>query len=113
MPDWLRPGAAQIVTAHPVWVDMVPWYVSPFDCLLLLKSLRPKARDKLCRDVRYHERLEAFKRDYNESISVNWPYEPTDTLIRISPTEISVNPVFISHIRANSNWTVDPSFLHK
>jgi hypothetical protein len=26
MPDWLRPGAAQIVTAHPAWVDMMPWY---------------------------------------------------------------------------------------
>jgi hypothetical protein len=27
MPDWMKPGAAQIVTTHPVWVDMIPWYV--------------------------------------------------------------------------------------
>ncbi|KAE9366388.1 hypothetical protein N431DRAFT_446556 [Stipitochalara longipes BDJ] len=25
MPEWLKPGAAQIVTTHPVWVDFYPW----------------------------------------------------------------------------------------
>jgi hypothetical protein len=25
MPVWLRPGAAQIVTAHPMWVDLMAW----------------------------------------------------------------------------------------
>jgi len=27
MPDWMRPTAAQIVTAHPTWADMYCWYV--------------------------------------------------------------------------------------
>ena len=38
MPDWLRPGAAQLVTAHPAWVDMMPWYVLKLFSFLL----RPK-----------------------------------------------------------------------
>jgi hypothetical protein len=25
MPVWLRPGAAQIVTAHPMWIDLMAW----------------------------------------------------------------------------------------
>jgi hypothetical protein len=27
MPDWMQPGAAQIVIEYPMWVDMIPWYV--------------------------------------------------------------------------------------
>ena len=26
MPEWLRPTAAQLVTAHPIWMDTMPWY---------------------------------------------------------------------------------------
>jgi hypothetical protein len=26
MPHWLRPTEAQITTAHPLWVDIIPWY---------------------------------------------------------------------------------------
>jgi hypothetical protein len=38
MPDWMRPTAAQIVTAHPTWVDMYPWYV-PGDIILPMEQL--------------------------------------------------------------------------
>jgi len=34
MPDWLRPTAAQTVTAHPAWVDMMPWYALNFPYFL-------------------------------------------------------------------------------
>ena len=30
MPDWMRPTAAQIVTAHPAWIDVMPWYLLYF-----------------------------------------------------------------------------------
>ncbi|KAH8752082.1 hypothetical protein BGZ57DRAFT_965916 [Hyaloscypha finlandica] len=98
MPDWLRPTAAQTVTAHPAWVDMMPW---------------PRSRDRLCRDSYYHDKYEAFKNAYNETISINWPYDPADTLIRTSATELIINPVFITHVRNNNNWTVGPGFLEK
>jgi hypothetical protein len=35
MPDWMKPGAAQIVTTHPVWVDLIPWYVVIFGLLII------------------------------------------------------------------------------
>ncbi|KAN0114466.1 protein of unknown function (DUF3425) domain containing protein [Hyaloscypha variabilis] len=98
MPSWLRPGVAQIVTAHPIWVDMMPW---------------PEARNRLCCDAQYHHNYEEFKNVYNETISINWPYEDADTLIRISPNEAAINPVFITHVRTNSSWTLGYSFLDK
>ncbi|KAH8746654.1 hypothetical protein BGZ57DRAFT_935899 [Hyaloscypha finlandica] len=95
MPDWLRPGAAQLCTAHPIWVDIMP----------------PKSRDRLCREAHYHDKFEAFKERANETISVNWPYKSEDTLIQMSPTEFALNPVFTTHIRTLGNWTYGPSFL--
>jgi hypothetical protein len=78
----------------------------------LLTLSRPKSRDRLCRDAQYHDKYEVFKNACNATISINWPYDPSDTLIRISPTtEFTVNPVFITHIRTNSNWTLGPEFL--
>ncbi|KAE9379692.1 hypothetical protein N431DRAFT_527062 [Stipitochalara longipes BDJ] len=98
MPSWLRPGVAQIVTAHPIWVDMMPG---------------PELRNRLCCNAQYHDKYEAFKDTYNETISINWPYKVADTLLRISPNEFAINPVFITSIRINSNWTLGPSFLDK
>ncbi|PMD33123.1 hypothetical protein L207DRAFT_175622 [Hyaloscypha variabilis F] len=98
MPDYLRPTAAQIVTAHPAWLDMMPW---------------PKSRDRLCRDAQYHDKYEDFKNCCNETISINWPYDAADTLIRTSANDFTINPVFITHIRTYSNWTLGPSFLEK
>jgi hypothetical protein len=79
----------------------------------LAKFPRPKARDRLCRDAQYHDKYEVFKDRANQTISVNWPYEPADTLIRISPNEFAVNPVFITHVRTLSNWTYGAEFLQE
>ncbi|KAN0099068.1 protein of unknown function (DUF3425) domain containing protein [Hyaloscypha variabilis] len=96
LPEWLRPGAAQIVTAHPVWVDFYPW---------------PATRERLCRDVNFHDKFEELKNAGNATTSVNWPYNPADCLISSPSDEIILNPVFISHIRELSNWSFDPSFF--
>ncbi|KAH8750625.1 hypothetical protein F5882DRAFT_77230 [Hyaloscypha sp. PMI_1271] len=96
MPVWLRPGAAQIVTAHPMWVDLMAW---------------PKARDRLCRDMKFHDKFEEFSKIANETWSINWPYNPGDCFITLSSKEYIVNPVFITHIRDLSNWTYGPSFF--
>ena len=72
---------------------------------------RPKARDRLCRNVQYHDKYEDVKTICNLSVCVNWPYEPFDTLISISGSEYVVNPVFITHVRNLDNWTLGQSFL--
>ena len=114
MPDWLRPTAAQIVTAHPAWVDVMAWYLLYFHVFQhLLKFPRPKARDRLCRETIYHDKYEAFKDVSNRTISINWPYEPKDTLVQSSPNELIINPVFITHVRNLDNWTYSAEFLEQ
>lgn len=96
LPEWLRPGAAQLVTGHPAWVDVFPW---------------PKAREAICQNFEYHNNWEYFKTISNQTISINWPYDPSDTLIAISDTEYIINPVFMTHIRTLENWTLGPAFV--
>lgn len=117
MPDWMRPGAAQIVTAHPIWMDMYNWYAlslslrhHPYICS---KVHRPKARDRLCRNVEYHDKYNSLLNAANETLSINWPYKAEDTLIQLSPSEFTINPVFITHLRNLDNWTLGPQFLEK
>ncbi|KAH8647464.1 hypothetical protein BGZ60DRAFT_553404 [Tricladium varicosporioides] len=105
MPSWLRPGASQIVTAHPAWVDTFPW---------------PRARDRICQSSHYHTSLhyETFKIVCNRSISINWPYEHGDALLQVGGYdkgngrgEYIINPVFLSHIRRLENWTLGREFV--
>ncbi|KAH8796716.1 hypothetical protein BGZ57DRAFT_961682 [Hyaloscypha finlandica] len=98
MPDWMRPTATQVVTAHPTWVDMYPW---------------PKSRDRLCRNATYHDKYQALTNAANETLSINWPYKPEDTLIKISPSEYTINPVFLTHLRNLDNWTVGAAFIEE
>jgi len=72
---------------------------------------RPKARDRLCRNLQYYDKYEDVKTVCNSCISINWPYEPFDTLISISGSEYVVNPVFITHVRNLDNWTLGQNFL--
>jgi hypothetical protein len=81
--------------------------------LSLLTVSRPKARDRLCRDACYHDQHEEFKNTINETMSINWPYKPEDTLIKIAPSEYAINPVFVTHLRNLDNWTVGNSFMKK
>jgi hypothetical protein len=54
-----------------------------------------------------------FKRVCNKTISINWPYEPSDTLLAISESDFILNPIFEKHIRNISNWTLGPNFLEQ
>lgn len=48
---------------------------------------------------------------FTTTISLNWPYEDTDTLLR-SPDggELLINPVFERHLRRFENWTLGEAF---
>ena len=95
LPDWITPRASQLFTPHPAWIDYLPW---------------PKMRDKLveCYD---DYPFEAFTLPYTTTLSVNWPYEPTDALLSSSESdELMINPVFERHLRNLSNWSLGPAF---
>lgn len=95
LPDWMTPRASQLFTPHPAWVDYLPW---------------PRMRDKL---VECHNDypFEAFTLPYTTTLSLNWPYEPTDALLCSSESEeLMINPVFERHLRDLSNWSLGPAF---
>jgi hypothetical protein len=56
-------------------------------------------------------------------LSLNWPYEPTDTLLSTSGLgkssdrednwggdDLMINPVFEQHLRNLNNWSLGPAF---
>lgn len=97
LPDWVTPRASQLFTPHPAWIDHVPW---------------PRMRDRLVRDYSPRDYLfDNFFVPFTTTLSLNWPYEPTDTLLS-SPEndDLMINPVFERHLRRLENWTLGPAF---
>jgi hypothetical protein len=97
LPDWVAPRASQLFTPHPAWIDHVPW---------------PKMRDRLVRDYNPHDYLfDNFFIPFTTTLSLNWSYEPTDTLLS-SPEndDLMINPVFERHLRRLENWSLGPAF---
>jgi hypothetical protein len=97
LPDWVAPRASQLFTPHPAWIDHLPW---------------PKMRDRLVRDYNPRDYLfDNFFVPFTATLSVNWPYEPTDTLLS-SPEndDLMINPVFERHLRRLENWSLGPAF---
>ena len=113
LPEWLRPRPNQIFRPHPVWVDYLPW---------------PRMRDRLVADYEACP-LENFFVPYTTTLSLNWPYEETDTLLNATPTsntssnkgngngnresgagDLIINPVFERHLRDLRNWSLGPAF---
>ncbi|KAK0740216.1 hypothetical protein B0T18DRAFT_470800, partial [Schizothecium vesticola] len=108
VPEWLRPRATQTATAHPVWINYLPW---------------PRLREALVGFWTREPgvcRLENFFVPFTTTLSVNWPYEDVDALIMVPPPggeeeeeegrEVLINPVFERHIGRLENWTVGDAF---
>ncbi|KAH8762874.1 hypothetical protein F5882DRAFT_415486 [Hyaloscypha sp. PMI_1271] len=97
LPEWFTPRPSQLFTSHPAWIDHLPW---------------PKMRDRLVRDYNPRDYLfDNFFIPFTTTLSLNWPYEPTDTLLS-SPEndELTINPVFERHLRRLENWSLGPAF---
>ena len=95
LPEWVTPRPSQLFTPHPAWIDHLPW---------------PRMRDKM---VYLYPNIpfETFFIPYTTTLSLNWPYEPTDTLISLpDKEELSINPVFERHLRDLNNWSLGPAF---
>ncbi|KAF6839235.1 bZIP transcription factor [Colletotrichum plurivorum] len=97
LPDWVRPRPSQLFTEHPAWIDHVPF---------------PAMREKLCRDYNPREYLfDNFFVPFTTTLSLNWPYDETDTLLQVPDSdEVVINPVFERHLRRIENWTLGQSF---
>lgn len=95
LPEWVTPRASQLFTPHPAWIDHLPW---------------PRMRDKM---VYMYPNIpfDTWFIPYTTTLSLNWPYEPTDTLIACPDSEeLSINPVFERHMRDLNNWSLGPAF---
>jgi hypothetical protein len=95
MPEWMTPRPSQLFTPHPAWLDFLPW---------------PKMRDKLVRSYQDYP-FENWFIPYTSTLSLNWPYEPTDCLLSTSESEeLTINPVFERHVMRLENWSLGPAF---
>ncbi|RYP76816.1 hypothetical protein DL771_001552 [Monosporascus sp. 5C6A] len=103
LPAWTHPMPAQQAMPHPPWIDSLPF---------------PEMRERLVREhCDSHQQpgspqlFDDFFIPYTTTLSLNWPYEPTDALLR-SPdgSELLINPVFERHLRRLENWTLGESF---
>ncbi|OHF02435.1 BZIP transcription factor [Colletotrichum orchidophilum] len=97
LPDWARPLPSQLSTEHPAWIDHVPF---------------PAMRDKLCREYNPRDYLfDNFFVPFTTTLSLNWPYEETDTLLQVPDSdEVLINPVFERHLSRLENWTLGQAF---
>ena len=97
LPEWVTPRPSQLFTPHPAWIDHLPF---------------PKMRDRLVRDYNPKDYLfDNFFIPFTTTLSVNWPYEPTDTLLSsMEGEDLVINPVFERHLRRLDNWSLGPSF---
>lgn len=98
LPEFVRPSPAQLYHAHPAWIDHLPF---------------PLMRERLIRDYAPPDvfPFENFFVPFTTTLSLNWPYEDTDTLLQSPDTdELMINPVFERHLRRFENWTIGNAF---
>ncbi|KAJ5683449.1 hypothetical protein N7462_006614 [Penicillium macrosclerotiorum] len=93
MPRWLRPTALQITAPHSAWIDNLPW---------------PHMRDLLIEDPQKYP-YSTFSELYSPHVSVNWPYDPMDTVLMVG-NDMVLNPIFEKHIQRLENWKVSGPF---
>lgn len=95
LPSWMTPRPSQLFTPHPAWIDLLPW---------------PKMRDKLVSSYSDYA-FEDWFISYTSTLSLNWPYEPTDCLLSTSANEeMAINPVFERHMMKLENWSLGTAF---
>lgn len=106
LPEWLTPRPSQLFTPHPAWIDHLVW---------------PKMRDRLVANYNPRDYLfDNFCIPFTTTMSVNWPYDPTDVLLVSGNAgsegpgggveDVVINPVFERHLRRLENWSLGPAF---
>lgn len=111
LPEWMTPRPAQLFTPHPAWIGEP---LSPVICCYDTDSADyvpwPRMRDKLV-ECHLEYPFDVFTLPYTTTLSVNWPYEPSDALIHaVGSDDLAINPVFERHLRNLSNWSLGSAF---
>lgn len=101
-----RPTYTQLVMAHPVWVDLLPW---------------PSMRDTVVRDHSRYPLDEVFV-PLTGTVLIDWPYGD-DAIFRNGPLEVptsnehlqnmpllEIAPLFEEAMRDIKNWSIGPAF---
>ncbi|KAH0386522.1 hypothetical protein KCU92_g2540, partial [Aureobasidium melanogenum] len=112
LPEWIRPTRSQLEVSHPIWFDNVPW---------------PWMRDRMIKNASAYPN-ERYGPLYCQDLSLNWPYDPqqcllpransvhgaeaTSAAVLDDDEEFMINPVFESHMRNLSNWSIGPAFAN-
>ena len=95
LPDWVKPSPSQLLTAHPVWIDHLPW---------------PRLRDKMIQGFQQYQ-FENWFIPFTTTLSLNWPHDPRATLwVNEGREELSIHPEFERHLRDLGNWSLGPAF---
>ncbi|KIW03661.1 uncharacterized protein PV09_04983 [Verruconis gallopava] len=68
LPEWVRPLPCQLFTPHPCWLDYLPW---------------PRLRDAAVQTTPFTS-FDTFFVPYTTTLSLNWPYAPSDVLLPTS-----------------------------
>lgn len=67
-------------------------------------------RDKMVHTYQHYP-FDDFFIPFTTTLSLNWPYEDTDTLLALPDTdELIINPVFERHLRNLDNWSLGEAF---
>ncbi|KAI5294526.1 hypothetical protein KEM52_003804 [Ascosphaera acerosa] len=95
LPDWLVPLPCQFSTQHPAWNDYL---------------IFPRMRERVVMANAQYP-FAAWFIPYTADLTVNWPYEPTDSLLATAGCdELLINPVFEQHLRKLENWSLGSRF---
>ncbi|KAH8888204.1 hypothetical protein GQ53DRAFT_767709 [Thozetella sp. PMI_491] len=100
LPGSFRPLPAQLIRPHPAWVDHIPF-----------PAMRETLIDKYGADTQGRFPFSNFFIPFTSTLSVNWPYEDTDTVLQNPDSDdVTINPVFERHLRRIENWSLGDSF---
>ncbi|MCJ1300644.1 hypothetical protein MMC08_003441 [Hypocenomyce scalaris] len=95
MPEWCAPRPVQLLIPHPVWIDYLAW---------------PLLRERLVGNYRHFPFVDFFI-PFGAGMSLNWPYDPMDCLLKSPDAEgVTINPVFEQHLRNLDNWSLGSDF---
>ncbi|KAI1179660.1 hypothetical protein F4777DRAFT_574969 [Nemania sp. FL0916] len=99
LPPFSQPTDLQYSKPHPAWVDYVPF---------------PAMREAFINNYQSPEyNFEVIFIPYTQTLSLNWPYEEDDVLLRASSdSEITINPEFQRHLLKLENWTLGDAFYN-
>ncbi|KAJ9637692.1 hypothetical protein H2199_007182 [Coniosporium tulheliwenetii] len=132
LPDWITPRPSQLFTPHPAWVDHIPWPrlrdrmvhahdAIPFDAFFIPYTTTLSlnwpyaARDVL---IPASATTATHTPGTTSSFSATSPFS-TAARLGSPPEQVDgnsggeqwlINPVFETHLRELSNWSLGPAF---